>query len=43
MMLPSGIAQFVLNPQGQVAEIKIDVPNPDFDFTELKLLKVLAD
>lgn len=43
MMLPSGTAQFVLNPQGQVAEIKIDVPNPDFDFTELKLLKVLAD
>ena len=43
MMLPSGTAQFVLNPQGQVSEIKIDVPNPDFDFTELKLLKVLAD
>ena len=40
MMLPKGTAQFVLNPAGQVDELKIDVPNPDFDFTELHFKKL---
>ena len=40
MMLPEGTAQFVLNPKGLVEELKIDVPNPDFDFTELHFKRV---
>jgi hypothetical protein len=40
MMLPSGFASFVLDNQGNVSELKIDVPNPDFDFTELHFKKV---
>jgi CubicO group peptidase (beta-lactamase class C family) len=39
MMLPSGTAQFVLDANGKVTELKIDVPNPDFDFTELKFIR----
>ncbi len=38
--LPSGKVQFVLNMDGEVEEMKIDIPNPDFDFTELKFFKV---
>jgi CubicO group peptidase (beta-lactamase class C family) len=37
--LPSGSASFVLDKLGKVVELKIDIPNPDFDFTELKLYK----
>lgn len=40
MMLPSGKAQFGLNAEGRVSTLDIDVPNPDFDFTELKFKKV---
>ncbi|MFT4678388.1 MAG: CubicO group peptidase (beta-lactamase class C family) [Litorivivens sp.] len=40
MMLPSGSVQFVLNPDGKVAEMKIVVPNPDFDFAELEFKKL---
>lgn len=36
MMLPSGLVQFILNPQGEIEEMIIDVPNPDFYFTELE-------
>lgn len=43
MMLPSGTALFSLDAAGRVATLKIDVPNPDFDFTELKFAKALAD
>ncbi|MDZ4822308.1 MAG: serine hydrolase [Flavobacteriales bacterium] len=39
MMLPKGKVTFVLNAAGEVEEMKVDVPNPDFDFTELKLKK----
>ncbi len=39
MMLPKGKATFVLGMDGKPNEIKIVVENPDFDFTELKLLK----
>lgn len=39
MMLPSGTAHFSLNPSGTIESLDIDVPNPDFDFTELKFIK----
>lgn len=35
MMLPSGLARFVLGDNGLPQELYIDVQNPDFDFTEL--------
>ena len=37
--LPSGTCTFVLNADGEVDEMIIDVPNPDFDFTELDFKK----
>ena len=33
---PRGWVTFVLDAQGRVSEMKIDVPNPDFDFKELE-------
>jgi CubicO group peptidase (beta-lactamase class C family) len=33
---PRGWVTFTLNAQGKVDEMKIDVPNPDFDFKELE-------
>jgi CubicO group peptidase (beta-lactamase class C family) len=33
---PRGWVTFQLDPQGKVSEMKIDVPNPDFDFKELE-------
>ena len=33
---PKGFVTFTLNSQGKVDEMKIDVPNPDFDFKELE-------
>ena len=33
---PRGFVTFGLNASGQVDEMKIDVPNPDFDFKELE-------
>ena len=33
---PRGWVTFTLDPQGKVSEMKIDVPNPDFDFKELE-------
>jgi hypothetical protein len=37
--LPPGTCNFILDDKGKVSEMKIDVPNPDFDFTELQFLK----
>ena len=37
---PKGFVTFTLNRQGKVDEIKIDVPNPDFEFKELELKRV---
>lgn len=37
--LPEGTVNFIINSEGKVSEMKIDIPNPDFDFTELKFLK----
>jgi CubicO group peptidase (beta-lactamase class C family) len=33
---PRGWVTFILDPQARVSEMKIDVPNPDFDFKELE-------
>lgn len=33
---PRGWVTFTLDPQGKVSDMKIDVPNPDFDFKELE-------
>lgn len=38
--LPEGTAHFLINAEAKVTELEVDVPNPDFDFTELKFLKV---
>ncbi|MGB6650081.1 MAG: serine hydrolase [Bacteroidota bacterium] len=39
-VLPEGWVTFVRNEHGHPAELKIVIPNPDFDFTELELLRV---
>lgn len=38
--IPSGKAAFVIGMGDKVEQLKIDVPNPDFDFTELELIKI---
>jgi len=35
-----GFVSFVIDPKAKVAEMKIDVPNPDFDFKELEFKRV---
>lgn len=40
MMLPAGQVSFVLDAAGQPAEMRVVVDNPDFDFTELKLIRI---
>ncbi|MDY0343375.1 MAG: serine hydrolase [Lentimicrobium sp.] len=37
--LPEGKAAFVLNMDSKVHQLLIDVPNPDFDFTEFNFIK----
>ncbi|HLN53883.1 MAG TPA: serine hydrolase [Lentimicrobium sp.] len=37
--LPEGTVNFVLNAEGNVEQMRIDIPNPDFDFTELDFRK----
>jgi CubicO group peptidase (beta-lactamase class C family) len=39
MMLPKGKVNFIINAEGAVEELRVDVVNPDFDFSELKLKK----
>ena len=39
MMLPEGKVTFIINAGGQPEEMRIEVENPDFDFTELKLMR----
>jgi len=39
MMLHPGKVTFILGADGKTEEIKIFLENPDFDFTELKLVK----
>ncbi len=38
--LPQGTVNFILNDKGKPVQMEIDIPNPDFDFTELKLFKI---
>lgn len=38
--LPAGKVAFIIGMNDNVEKLKIDVPNPDFDFTELDLYKV---
>lgn len=35
-----GLVSFTLDAKGEIEQMKIDVPNPDFDFTELELRRV---
>ncbi|MCI0486070.1 MAG: serine hydrolase [Blastocatellia bacterium] len=37
-----GFVTFVLNARGEIEEMKVDVPNPDFDFKELEFKRVRA-
>jgi hypothetical protein len=37
--LPKGLVNFIIDANGKVVEMEIDIPNPDFDFTELEFLK----
>ncbi|HWS89892.1 MAG TPA: serine hydrolase [Pyrinomonadaceae bacterium] len=39
---PRGWVTFQLDAQGKVSEMKIDVPNPDFDFKELEFKRSAA-
>jgi CubicO group peptidase (beta-lactamase class C family) len=38
--LPPGTVNFILDENGKVDEMRVDIPNPDFDFTELEFYKV---
>jgi CubicO group peptidase (beta-lactamase class C family) len=38
--LPKGLVNFILDTDGKVTEMKVDIPNPDFDFTELELRRL---
>lgn len=38
--LPKGFVTFVLDASGTASEMRIDIPNPDFDFTELELKRI---
>jgi CubicO group peptidase (beta-lactamase class C family) len=38
--LPQGTVKFLLNEQGDVEEMIMDIPSPDFDFSELELKKL---
>lgn len=40
MMLPHGTLQFRLDREGSIESINIDVPNPDFDFSELQFKSI---
>ncbi len=41
--LPQGKAAFILNRDNQIDRMLIDVPNPDFDFTELDFIRQKQD
>ncbi len=38
--LPKGTVNFILDENAKVKQVEIDIPNPDFNFTELKLYRV---
>jgi CubicO group peptidase (beta-lactamase class C family) len=37
--LPEGTVKFLFDDSGNISELVVDIPNPDFDFTELKFDK----
>jgi hypothetical protein len=37
---PQGTVKFYLDENGRAERLEVDIPNPDFDFTELKLKKI---
>ncbi len=37
--LPAGKVNFIMDENGKIIEMKINIPNPDFDFTELEFKK----
>jgi CubicO group peptidase (beta-lactamase class C family) len=39
-LLPQGVVKFFLDEEGIVKELEVDIPNPDFDFTELELIRI---
>lgn len=38
--LPDGLLNFTINENAEVEKMKIDIPNPDFDFTEMDFVKI---
>jgi hypothetical protein len=38
-MLPSGMVHFTIDALGKVEALDVNVPNPDFDFTELHFVR----
>lgn len=38
--LPEGTVNFILGTDGKVEELRVDIPNPDFYFTELEFKKI---
>jgi len=37
--MPGGKVNFVIGSNGKVSKMEVDIPNPDFDFTELEFVK----
>ena len=35
-----GLVQFIIGVDGKIEELKVDIPNPDFHFTELEFKKL---
>ena len=38
--LPQGTIEFIKNDKNELNEMHIEILNPDFDFTELKFIKL---
>ena len=38
--LPEGTVKFLLDESGRISELLVDIPNPDFDFTELEFKRM---
>ena len=38
--LPDGTVNFIIGTDGKVEELRVDIPNPDFHFTELEFKKL---
>lgn len=38
--LPEGTVNFIIGADGKVEELKVNIPNPDFDFTEPEFKKI---